>query len=247
MFGDIHNVHHEKLDYRWHPAAAGSAPDHVVVIGHGVTAHLDRPFVKALAEGIAAAGLHALRFSFSGNGDSEGRFQDSCISKELDDLGAIILTLTKAGYSVSYAGHSMGGAVGVIYAAHDTRIRHLISLAGMVRTKRFAETEFGMAAPDEGFMWDDPNCPLSSTFMNDLRTIETVAPTIKQVTVPVLLVHGADDDLVPLDEAREIFALANEPKELIELPGANHVFAGAAQPGMVEAVVSWLKPRVLAL
>ena len=57
------------------------------MIGHGVTGHKDRPFLIALAEGLAAAGLAALRLSFSGNAGSEGRFVDATITKEVPDVG----------------------------------------------------------------------------------------------------------------------------------------------------------------
>jgi len=241
MFGEIRNEKGERLDYRWHPAGPGTGPHPVVLLGHGVTAHLDRPFVQALAEGMAAAGISALRFSFSGNGASEGRFEDSCITKEVADLGSVIDAVTAAGYDVSYAGHSMGGAVGILRAAADPRIRHLICLAAMIHTGRFVESEFGEATPDQGFMWDDPACPLSSTFVRDLKGIESVAPKIAEVRVPVLFVYGIEDDLVPGEEGREVFSKANEPKELVELRGSNHVFAGPATQEMVTAVVSWLQ------
>ena len=71
----------EVLDYTFHAGTEGSR--HIAVLGHGVTGNKDRPFVVALAEGLAAAGIHALRFSFAGNGASEGRFADATISKEV--------------------------------------------------------------------------------------------------------------------------------------------------------------------
>ena len=83
MFGDIANSEGERLDYSFHEGSAGSRD--VVVIGHGVTGNKDRPFVIALAEGLAAAGINALRFSFADNGDSGGRFVDATISKEVED------------------------------------------------------------------------------------------------------------------------------------------------------------------
>ena len=88
MFGDIANSEGERLDYSFHEGSAGSRD--VVVIGHGVTGNKDRPFVIALAEGLAAAGINALRFSFAGNGDSGGRFVDATISKEVEDLGSVM-------------------------------------------------------------------------------------------------------------------------------------------------------------
>src|SRR5690606_26078446 len=129
------------------------------------------PFLVALAEGLAAAGIPALRVSWSGNGGSQGAFADSCISKEVADLGAVIDAATRAGYTVTYAGHSMGGAVGVLRASEDSRIRRLISLAGMVHVRAFAEHHFGALVPGRDLMWGKPGCELSPTYMEDLRRI----------------------------------------------------------------------------
>ena len=88
MLGELRNSQGELLDYVLHPAK-GSA---LVVIGHGVTANKDRAFLVALAEGLAAVGINALRVSFSGNGASEGAFTESTITFEPDgepDLAAM--------------------------------------------------------------------------------------------------------------------------------------------------------------
>ena len=187
MFGTIRNPSGEVLDYTFHAGTEGSR--HIAVLGHGVTGNKDRPFVVALAEGLAAAGIHALRFSFAGNGASEGRFADATISKEVEDLGAVLDALD--GYSVCYVGHSMGGAVGVLRASRDERIHLLVSLAGMVHTHAFAEREFGEEVPDEGCMWDEPDCPLSQAYMDDMAQIDTVVRRGAEIVVPWLLVHGS--------------------------------------------------------
>jgi pimeloyl-ACP methyl ester carboxylesterase len=236
MLGDIKNKFAETIDYTLHTANRES--NTLVLLGHGVTGNKDRPFIVALAEELAKSGINALRFSFSGNGASGGRFAESTISKEVEDLGAVLDNVSAA--RVGYIGHSMGGAVGVLRAARDPRIQFLVSLAGMVNTKEFAEREFGMVKPGEGFMWDDTNCPLSQAYMDDLRGIVSTAGEAPKIKVPWLLVHGVEDDVVPIGDSREIFAKANEPKELIELPGANHVFAGPATQVMVDKVKAWL-------
>lgn len=237
MFGIIRNAQGEKLDYTFHPGSAGSKT--IAVLGHGVTGNKDRAFVVALAEGLAVAGIPALRFSFSGNGASEGRFVDSTITKEVADLGAVLDALK--GHTVGYVGHSMGGAVGVLRASQDARIAFLVSLAGMVHTKDFAQREFGMVTPGGGFMWDDESCPLSQAYMDDLGKIRSVVDLAPAIRVPWLLVHGSEDDVVPLQDSRDLFARANQPKELIEIPGAGHVFSGTATAVMVEKVVGWVK------
>ena len=236
MFGEIRNRHGEKLDYTFHEDEKGSK--NIVVLGHGVTGNKDRPFVVELGEGLAAAGIPALRFSFSGNGTSEGEFTDSTISKEVDDLGTVLDVLE--GYTVCYVGHSMGGAVGVLRASKDNRIQLLISLAGMVHTQAFAQREFGDVTPDAGFMWDEPDCPLSQAYMDDLAEINTVIDCSPQITVPWLLVHGDEDDVVPIEDSHDILAKANGGVQLITLEGANHVFSDESTPVMVERVIAWV-------
>ena len=240
MFGEIRNRHGEKLDYTFHEGERET--NTVVVLGHGVTGNKDRPFVVALGEGLAAAGVPALRFSFSGNGESEGKFTDSTISKEVEDLGAVLDHLN--GYTVCYVGHSMGGAVGVLRASKDDRIQLLVSLAGMVHTKAFAQREFGDVTPDEGFMWDEPDCPLSQAYMDDLTQINTVADHSTQIAVPWLLVHGDEDDVVPIEDSHDIVAKAISQAQLITIEGANHVFSDEYTPVMVEKVIVWIQKQL---
>lgn len=237
MFTELRNAQGERIDFTYHHGRQG-APE-IVIIGHGVTGNKDRPFIVALAEGLSKAGIAAVRISFSGNGASGGSFGESTISKEVEDLGAVIDALR--GREVCYVGHSMGGAVGVLRAAKDPRIKALVSLAGMVHTKAFAQREFGMVKPGEGFMWDDPNCPLSQTYMEDMARIGSVLEKAGSIKVPWLLVHGTEDDVVPIQDSHDIFAKASQPKELFELKGANHVFAGEYTAPMIAKVTEWIQ------
>ena len=138
----------------------------------------------------------------------------------------------------------MGGAVGVLRAATDERIEVLVSLAGMVHTKAFAEREFGDVTPDEGFMWDEPDCPLSQAYMDDMATIDSVAKQASKFGGPWLLVHGSEDDIVPIQDSIDVLQFANEPTELLELPGADHVFSDDSTAIMVEKVVAWISQKL---
>ncbi|MCF6312640.1 MAG: alpha/beta fold hydrolase [Verrucomicrobiales bacterium] len=242
MNGDIHNPQGEQLDYAFHAGSDNSK--RLVLIGHGVTGDKDRPWAQALAEAIADAGNSALRFSFSGNGQSQGDFRDCTISKEVTDLSAVIDAAQQAGFEdIGYAGHSMGGAVGVLSAANDSRLSFLISLAGMVHTAKFAQVEFGDQIPDQGFMWDEKDCPLSAAFVNDLTQIDTLLPLSNEIKIPWLLIHGDQDDVVPIEESRQMFeqaSNANTHNELIEIPESNHVFADAGLHPMISAVTQWV-------
>ena len=243
MLGVIRNAQGEQLDYTFHPGARDDAP--LVVIGHGVTAHKDRPFLVALADGLAASGIAALRVSFAGNGASQGRFADSTISKEVEDLGAVLDALP--GLTVAYAGHSMGGAVGVLRASRDTRIRCLISLAAMVHTAAFAERSCSSRVPGRDLLLDKPGCVVSQAYLDDLRQIGSVLEQGARITVPWLFVHGAKDELIPLSDTREAFARAQTSKELVVLDEADHSFEPGCTSAMVQAVTRWCLAQFAAI
>ncbi len=62
---------------------------------------------------------------------------------------------------------------------------------------------------------------------------------------PLLIVHGARNALHPIDEARSLYAHAQEPKKLIEIPEGNHL--NWIQPGdplyknTVPQIVAWFQ------
>jgi len=45
---------------------------------------------------------------------------------------------------------------------------------------------------------------------------------IDKVKVPVLIIHGDHDEIIPVDMGRRVFAAANSPKDLYIIPGAHH-------------------------
>lgn len=234
---EIRNRHGERLDFTYQAGAPDIST--LVLLGHGVTGNKDRPLLVELANQLVQTGIHALRLSFSGNGNSEGRFVDSTVSKEVEDLGAVLNALP--GWQVGYAGHSMGAAVGVVRASSDARIKFLISLAGMAHTAAFAQREFSGVTPGTGCMWDKPECPLSQAYLDDMARVNSVANAARQVRVPWLFVHGLADDVVPPQDSRDLFAVANEPKRLVELAEADHVFSTAYVSVMARSTVAWVQ------
>ena len=233
---EFRNRHGEKLDTAFHP---GSREGVLVILTHGVTGNKDRPLLVNLAEGLASRGWPCLRLSWTGNGASEGDFRDSTITKESTDLRDILDALPPR-LKIGYIGHSMGGAVGVMTAANDDRIRVLVTLAGMVRTEEFCEREFGSVIPDKGFMWDEPNCPLSQKYVDDMESIGDLFDEVGQITVPWLLIHGTADDVVLIQDSRDAYDTAEEPKRLVEIPGAGHSFDEKSYPKVIDEVANWL-------
>jgi pimeloyl-ACP methyl ester carboxylesterase len=209
MDATLRNAAGERLDFAFHP---GARHDALVVLGHGLSANKDRPLLVHLAEELSRCGYPCLRLSFAGNGDSQGRFEHATISKEADDLTAVL----------------------------DQRIDLLVSLAGMVRAREFYQREFGSLEPGRAVMWDDAQLPLSQAFKDDLLALGDTLAAAREVRAPWLFVHGDADDLVPLEDTDAAFAVAREPKHRVIIRGGDHSFEHCRE-AVAAAVVAWLK------
>lgn len=61
---------------------------------------------------------------------------------------------------------------------------------------------------------------------------------IRDVHIPVLVVHGDKDWIVPIGLGERLFALANEPKTFLHVPGGAHLVLGMAE--VFPRVCDWI-------
>ena len=242
MLGEIKNKHGEIIDYNFHLGSEKSR--HLLIVGHGIMGDKDYPLVSTLARGVAEQGMSALSFSFTGNGYSEGRFVDCTITKEIEDLQYILSSVVDQGWRPIYAGHNIGGAVGVLSATIDSRIEYLISLAGVVETEEFCQKEFQQVNQNKESIWGDPVFPLSDSFVKDMHDIKSVLPRATGINIPWLLVHGTKDDIVPLIDSQSLITNFQNTRDLIKIEGADHTFSGEYTDQLVEIVVEWLAKKI---
>ena len=64
---------------------------------------------------------------------------------------------------------------------------------------------------------------------------------IRDIHVPVLMVHGEKDDIVPLTSAKRLFEVANEPKTFVSVYGGDHLVMGLAD--VFPRVCEWIEAR----
>lgn len=64
---------------------------------------------------------------------------------------------------------------------------------------------------------------------------------IKKINAPLLIVHGAKDDLIPIEMGRELFDQAMEPKQFAEIEGGGH--ADHYLFGSYDVIHAWIDGR----
>jgi putative redox protein len=189
-------------------------------------------------------GISVLVFDFAGNGQSQGRFEDLTLSRQIGDLTAALDWGQASGFGpLLTMGRSFGGTTALCQAASDTRVAGVCTWAAAADLKALFQ---GFADPktlDQDLVrleGEQGELMISQAFFQDLGTHDLCSATAGISPRPLLLIHGAEDRVVPVSEAHVLFACAGQPKQLEILPGADHQFACAVHE-VWELTRAWLQ------
>lgn len=220
-----------------------------VIVVHGFKGFKDWGLWPSFAERIARAGLTAVTLNLSGSGvDDSGdfvfpeRFGHNTFSSELQDLRRVVDALVRGELGVApptalgLLGHSRGGGDAVLFTAADPRIRALVTWAAISTVERWSTPE--RAAWRATGMTEVKNARTGQVlpqYVDVLDDIERHAAELdieaaaRRIVVPWLIVHGGDDEAVPLVEGERLSAAAPRGARFLPIDAAGHTF-GAAHP-----------------
>jgi alpha-beta hydrolase superfamily lysophospholipase len=216
-------------------------PARLIVLVHGYGEHIGR--YEHVARALNAAGSAVAGPDHVGHGRSAG---DRALVEDfepiVDDVRAVV-DATRGDLPVVMVGHSMGGLIATRYAQ-----RHREDLAGLV----LSGPAIGLAAVIEGWLAapEPPSDPIDGAVLSrDLSVGEAYVadplvyhggwkrPTLEAFVaadeaiaagpgfgdLPLLYVHGGEDQLVPAALARPIVErLAGPDSDLRVIDGARH-------------------------
>ncbi len=226
-FPDLHPEHiqvqsddHVPLDGRFF-----SGKDHAAIIlasGYGDT----QDQMLSIGEFLHQAGFSTLTYNSRARSTSGGHYVTLGVLEQ-NDLIAIVNYLAHRTdvdpNRIGVLGISMGGSVAILAAAKDRQIKAVVDDSG------FSDAPRVIAASFEHFI-HLPAFPFApvTVLIADLRAgidVTRVRPmdVIAQISPrPVLIIHEANDFVVPAENSRRNFAAARQPKELWLVPGSNH-------------------------
>ncbi|WP_300667988.1 alpha/beta hydrolase [Desulfoluna sp.] len=218
-------------------------PNPPVIVGsHGLLSTKESGKQLTLAKRCNALGIAYLRLDHRGCGESQGHFLDTTLTTRVEDLLAAAgvlkgFGLTKNGLALF--GSSMGGATCLAawnpLLAEGFPLKAMVSLAAPVAG--IGMTEAAIAAQEELH-----DVPLSYYQKNMGFDLTEELSDIHHI----LVVHGDNDEIVPIHNAHNIMELAQGPKELIVNEGGDHRMSDPAhQARFFTRATAWLQRALL--
>ncbi len=198
----------------------------------------------ALAAWLAESGFLTVIFNFRGAGESEGNFDMQGWTRDLEAVLDSVYDMDEVNRGcVSLVGFSAGAAAAIYVAARDQRVSSVVSCAcptvSRIGTDRELAERMIAEFREVGIIKDDDFPPSLDDWMAGFNHVYSLDWVVKLSPRPILLIHGTEDDVVPVESSRGLFEKAREPKDIIIIQGAGHQLRLSEQA--MDAAVGWLK------
>jgi fermentation-respiration switch protein FrsA (DUF1100 family) len=206
------------------PAAKTAKTLGTVVFSHGNTGALG--YHIGFIDWMIDSGYNVMMYDYRGFGKSTG--SPSRMGLISDVQAAFAYTSKRAdveGKRLFSFGHSLGGAKSIVALSSAA----VPNLRGVMTEGTFASYQ-GMAFHVAG------------NFGRNMVTDE-LAPKdhVAKLPVPLLIIHGSDDEVVPLQQGRQLFAAAVPRKTMFEVKGGHHGDSLSINQGAYrKKVLAWM-------
>jgi uncharacterized protein len=204
--------------FAWFLPARGEARTTVLFL-HGNAENISTHFANVAW--MPAAGFNVLALDYRGYGRSGG--SPSLKGAQMDIDAAMQALLARPDVDpqrIVVFGQSLGAALAVHYVAHSPRRKNV---RAVVLDSPFSDYRLITREKMAGYFitWPFQWLP-ALTVDNDYSpqaSVRAVSP------IPLLLIHGEQDEVVPVEHSKRLYAGAMEPKDLWVLPNAGHIQA----------------------
>ncbi len=170
------------------------------------------------------SGFNVLAFDYQGHGDALGTPVTLGYREVRDFFAALDYVRQRVpDAQVGVIGFSMGASIAIIGSARRPDVRAVIADSPFSTHQEVLAHNIGKTVHVPGW----PIAVVADFFTSRIagyrgRDVEPVREVAAVSPRPLLIVHGTADEVIPVQQARQVFAAAREPKELWIAQGAPH-------------------------
>ena len=214
--------------------------DQVLIICHGFRGSKEGGGrAVALAEEVVKLGLSVVRFDFTPLGP---------LTQQIDELAAVAaFARREIGSRLVLLGRSMGGSAALTYAAAQPEGISGLCLwaapSNLEETFRLAlqENYQRLLAGKTVHVTDSyGRSSLTPAFIQDFASYDLLQAARSLKGIPVLVLHGTEDETVPFTQAETLYQQLVGRKELVAVPDGDHQLH-AFYRETTAAILKWIK------
>jgi pimeloyl-ACP methyl ester carboxylesterase len=204
------------------------------VFAHGFTLGKDCPAAARICKQLATDGIGMLRFDALGLGGSEGDWGDGSFTVKTNDIvQACEFMAARATPADILVGHSWGGAAALVAAQRSPGVRSVVTVAAPVDPSHVekhydAVVDRALSEGSAEWMTGGRRLNLKRAFVEDVRAAH-LHDKVKDLRLPLLILHSPTDNTVGIENASEIFTLARHPRSFVSLEGSDHLLTVRGQ------------------
>jgi uncharacterized OsmC-like protein/pimeloyl-ACP methyl ester carboxylesterase len=200
------------------------------LFAHCFTCTKDILAARHIAATLTSLGVAVLRFDFTGLGSSDGEFQNTSFSSNVQDLICAADHLRKHYQAPAIViGHSLGGAA-VLAAADQLPEAKAIVTIGAPSDVAHVLQNFNAQLDDierdgiANVSLAGRTFPISRRLVEDARS-HVLQRQIANLRKALLVMHAPLDPTVGIEHATTIFVAAKHPKSFVSLDDADHLLS----------------------
>jgi len=200
--------------------------DKVIVMVHGVDIHRADPSIGML--NIAAAlvdhSYNVLTFDLRGHGQSGGKSGYIGYFEKRDLHGAVSYVKERGFNKIGVIGFSMGAATAIMTTPENDDINAIVSDSSFADLRDIMVPQFKKRTGLPRFLLRPLLLMARIFYRLNFLAIKPIESLSDIGHVPVLFVHGDQDETVPVEHARRMYKVSGNTKNQLWItPGVTHV------------------------
>jgi uncharacterized OsmC-like protein/fermentation-respiration switch protein FrsA (DUF1100 family) len=223
-----------------------SPPFAYAIFAHCFTCSKDVASASRISRSLCREGVAVLRFDFTGLGGSDGDFENTNFSSNIQDILAAAEFLEESYEAPQILiGHSLGGTAVLAAASNLSSVQavstigapsdpfHVAHLFKDNLSEIEEEGEASVQIAGRPFK-------VQNQFLSDLKNhpLKKMLPNLGKA---LLVFHSPQDQVVSVDHARELFEAAKHPKSFVSLHQADHMLSKKQDAEYVGRVIgAWV-------
>ncbi len=222
-------------------------PQNFAIFAHCFTCSKDLKAVRNITLALSQKGFGVLRFDFTGLGQSDGAFENTNFTSNVNDIKAAADYLSENYKAPSLlVGHSLGGTAVLMAGSQMDSVKAIATIGApcepdhvlnMLREdideiEKNGEATVTLAGRE---------FKIKSQFIKDLRE-QGLSKMLGDMRKSTLIMHSPQDDTVEVSNARNIYEHLHHPKSFVSLDGADHLLSNNSDSLYAgDLIACWVK------